>query len=291
MKKFLQLFGLITGLLIFNSCSESDPANVYGWDDPNDISGPRILKKVVTNGVDEELYELNQGKLFQVKRNKYDGNTAVEQQTIYVFYLGNRISKIEVNGTYPGTTTSGRFDLTPNYNQTSGKIVSLMSDFYTGTTHKKHAITTYVYDADGKLAGALTKTATIDPSSPTNYIYPDYRKDYLKFDGNNVTEIESIDEVVNVTTGVIESSESKKYEFSNYDWRMNPYTGISDNYLMIMATLFPEMYAHFSDNNAAKLKFTKGTDPVVETNFTYKYDTHNYITSNGFQKFLYQSKP
>ncbi len=290
MKKFLQLFGLITGLLIFNSCSESDPANVYGWDDPNDISGPRMLKKVVTNGVDEEQYEINQGKLFQIKRSKYDGNTQIEQQTIYIFYLGNRISKIEVNGTYPGTTTIGRFDLIPNYQPSTGKLVSLMRDFYVGSTHTEHAISIFVHDADGKLTGIQTQKTT-DLASAPNYVYPNLRKDHLQFDGNNVTEIQSIDEVINVTTGVAESSDSTKYEYSNFDWRINPYTSIPENYLLIMGTLFPEMYARMSDNNAAKLKFKKGTDPVVETTFTYKYDTHNYITSNGFQKYFYQSKP
>jgi hypothetical protein len=51
------------------------------------------------------------------------------------------------------------------------------------------------------------------------------------------------------------------------------------------------MYVYMSNNNAGKMKFTAGTATPVETNFTYKFDTHNYPVSNGFRSYLYQPAP
>ena len=291
MKRILQFLSLCIGLIFLNSCAESDPAQVYGWDDPNDISGPRMVKKVMVNNQTVEQYAHNNGKLFKIDRFTYNGTAVEENQAIYVYYLGDKISKLEINGTVPGGATSGRSVLIPHYDNATGRMVSLMSDFYVGNTHTNHAISIFNYDGAGRIINAYKKIASVNPATPNIYVYPDTVTDAITYDGVNVAKIESSKNVVDTTTGVILSSVKNTYEYSNFDWRNNPYLGIADNYLVSVSSVFPDMYAYMSDNNAGKLKFTAGTAAPVETNFTYKFDTHNYPVSDGFRSYLYQPAP
>src|SRR5690606_13321786 len=291
MKRLLQFFSLIIGLAVFNSCAESDPAAVYGFEDPNDISGPRMIKKVLNESGMLEHYEPNQGKLFKVTRNTYSGTAAQENQNIVLYYLGSRISKMEVIGTVPGGTTSGRYILIPNYDNTTGRMVSLMNDFYVGTTHKNHSISIFQYDGAGRVTKAYKKTAAVNPATPNIYVYPNTVTDAITYDGPNVAKVESSKNVLDISSGVILSTVKNTYEYVNYDWRNNPYLGISDNYIINIASIFPDMYSYMSDNNPAKMKFTSGSLPMVETVYSYKFDTHNYPVSNGTKSYTYQPAP
>ncbi len=286
MKRILQFFSLIIGLAVFNSCAESDPAAVYGFEDPNDISGPRMIRKVVGNTDFMEEYSLNNGKLFKVDRL-----AGFENQTIYLHYLGNRISKMEIIATVPSGPGTGRHVLIPNYDNTTGRMVSLMNDFYVGNTHTNHSISIFNYDGAGRVINAYKKTAAVNPATPNVYVYPNTVTDAITYDGPNVAKVESSQNVVNINTGVITSSVKNTYEYVNYDWRNNPYLGISDNYIINIASVFPEMYAYMSDNNPAKMKFTSGPASMVETVYSYKFDTHNYPVTNGFRSFTYQPAP
>ena len=288
MKRILQFFSLIIGLAVFNSCAESDPAAVYGFEDPNDISGPRMIKNVLDNNRTVESYELDKGNLFRVLRNTFIGAAEQENQSIIVYYLGNRISKMEITGTIPGGSTGGKFVLIPNYDNTTGRMVSLMNDFYVGNTHTNHSISIFNYDGTGRVINAYKKTAAVNPATPNVYVYPNTVADAITYDGPNVAKVESSKNVLDISTGVITSTVKNTYEYVNYDWRNNPYLGISDNYIINIANVLPEMYAYMSDNNPAKLKFTSGSAPMVETVYSYKFDTHNYPVTNGFRSFTYQ---
>ncbi|QFG52213.1 hypothetical protein [Chryseobacterium sp.] len=291
MKRILQFFSLIIGLAVFNSCAESDPAAVYGFEDPNDISGPRMIRKVSDNNRTVEEYEPNNGKLFKVVRNAYTGTALQENQSIILYYLGNRISKMEIITTVPSGPGTGRHVLIPNYDNTTGRMVSLMNDFYVGNTHTNHSISIFNYDGTGRVINAYKKTAAVNPATPNVYVYPNTVTDAITYDGPNVAKVESSKNVLDINTGVITSSVKNTYEYVNYDWRNNPYLGISDNYIINIASVFPEMYAYMSDNNPAKLKFTSGSAPMVETVYSYKFDTHNYPVTNGFRSFTYQPAP
>lgn len=290
MKRLLQFFSLIIGLAVFNSCAESDPAAVYGFEDPNDISGPRILRKAFADNSTLEDYSLNNGKLFKIDRVAQAGAT-VEDQTIYVYYLGNRISKMEMTGTIPGGTTGGKYVLVPNYDNATGKMVSLMNDFYVGNTHTNHSISIFEYDGAGRVTKAYKKTAAVNPATPNIYVYPNTVTDAITYDGPNVAKVESSKNVLDISSGVILSTVKNTYEYVNYDWRNNPYLGISDNYIINIASIFPDMYSYMSDNNPAKMKFTSGSLPMVETVYSYKFDTHNYPVSNGTKSYTYQPAP
>lgn len=290
MKRLLQFFSLIIGLAVFNSCAESDPAAVYGFEDPNDISGPRILRKAFADNSTLEDYSLNNGKLFKIDRVAQAGAT-VEDQTIYVYYLGNRISKMEMIGTVPGGTTGGKYVLIPNYDNATGRMVSLMNDFYVGNTHTNHSISIFEYDGAGRVTKAYKKTAAVNPATPNIYVYPNTVTDAITYDGPNVAKVESSKNVLDISSGVILSTVKNTYEYVNYDWRNNPYLGISDNYIINIASIFPDMYSYMSDNNPAKMKFTSGSLPMVETVYSYKFDTHNYPVSNGTKSYTYQPAP
>ncbi|MBA5246857.1 hypothetical protein H1R16_08710 [Marnyiella aurantia] len=290
MKRLLQFFSLIIGLAVFNSCAESDPAAVYGFEDPNDISGPRILRKAFADNSTLEDYSLNNGKLFKIDRVAQAGAT-VENQTIYVYYLGNRISKMEMIGTVPGGTTGGKYVLIPNYDNATGRMVSLMNDFYVGNTHTNHSISIFEYDGAGRVTKAYKKTAAVNPATPNIYVYPNTVTDAITYDGPNVAKVESSKNVLDISSGVILSTVKNTYEYVNYDWRNNPYLGISDNYIINIASIFPDMYSYMSDNNPAKMKFTSGSLPMVETVYSYKFDTHNYPVSNGTKSYTYQPAP
>ena len=289
MKRLLQFFSLIIGLAVFNSCAESDPAAVYGFEDPNDISGPRILRKAFAGNSTLEDYSLNNGKLFKIDRVAQAGAT-VENQTIYVYYLGNRISKMEMIGTVPGGTTGGKYVLIPNYDNATGRMVSLMNDFYVGNTHTNHSISIFEYDGAGRGTKAYKKTA-VNAATPNIYVYPNTVTDAITYDGPNVAKVESSKNVLDISSGVILSTVKNTYEYVNYDWRNNPYLGISDNYIINIASIFPDMYSYMSDNNPAKMKFTSGSLPMVETVYSYKFDTHNYPVSNGTKSYTYQPAP
>ncbi len=290
MKKILHLLSFLFVLVVV-SCRTNDPAQIFGWDDPEDISGPRMLKKVIVNNQTEEEYFPNSGNLFKVERKIYNSSSIQESQTIYLSYLGTKLSQVEVNGNIPGNTSSaGRAVLTPNYD-VAGKMVSLMNDYFEGTVHKKHSITIYNYNAAGKMVNAYQKTATVNPSTPNVYVYPNITNDFITYDGSNVVKVESSKQVVNLQTGLIQSEVKTTFDYSGYDWRINPYTTIQDNYLTIMASVFPDMYANLSENNAGKLKLKVGTAAATETVYNYKFDTHNYPTTNGYRAFKYQPAP
>jgi len=292
MKKVLQLLSLIIVAFVIHSCRDSDPATVYGWDNPEDISGPRIIKRVHSDNKTLESYQLNGSSLFKVERFVYDGSATEENQTVYVFYLGNRISKIEVTGTYAGSAVGGRHVLTPNYDNATGTMVSLMDDFYaSGSVHTFHSISVFQYDAEGRIIQSFKKTAPVNPATPNVYVYGNTVMNLITHDGPNVTKIQSSDNIVNPTTGVVQSSVQHTYTYDNYDWRNNPYKRVSDNYLIMMSSLFPQMYSYMSDNNPAKLTVKKDADPAVVTQYQYKFDTHNYPTTDGFRNFSYQPAP
>lgn len=290
MKKVLSLFSILFILLAFNSCEKGDPAYIYGWDDPADISGPRMLSKVIANNQTVEEYTPNVGNLWRIVRNVYNGSSIQDHQTIYLTYLGNKLTQAEVNGNIPGNTNSGRAVLTPNYN-TAGRLVSLMNDYYEGNNHKKHSITVYLYDNVGRVINAYQKTATVNPATPNVYVYPNIVNDVITYDGNNVAKVESNKMVIDPSTGLIQSEMKTTYTYSGFDWRINPYTTILDNYQIIISSIFPEMYVNLSDNNPGKLKLEVGSAAAVESTYSYSYDTHNYPTNNGFRKFTYQPAP
>ena len=290
MKKILHLFGIVLLFFLAGSCSENNPAYIFGWDDPEDISGPRMLKNVIMNNQTEEAYFPNAGNLHRVERKIFNGNTAAGSQTVYLSFLGTKLSKVEVNGSIPGNTSSGKSVLTPNYNE-SGKLVSLMNDYYEGSIHKKHSVTVYNYNEAGKIIHAYQKTADVNPATPNIYVYPNVVIDAITYEGNNVTKVISSKQVINLQSGTIESDVKTTYEYSNFDWRKNPYTTIVDHYLVAMGSLYPEMYVQLSDNNAGKMKIKTGSEPATETIFNNIYDTHNYLKSNGFKAYKYQPAP
>lgn len=290
MKRLLQLLSIVLSIAFINSCKEPDPATVYGWDDPNDFSGPRMIKKVLANNQTVEEYAPNLGKLFKVNRTTYDGTAIKEYQNIYLFYLGSKITKIEVNGYITTDNITGTAVLIPNYDAT-GRMVSLMNDFYVGSTHKKHSITVFNYDTSGKVINAYQKTASVNPATPNIYVYPDITNDIITYNGNNLEKVETTKMVVNTSSGIIQSSETVAREYSKFDSKINPYTTIPDNYIVSVSTLFTDMYAYLSENNPEKYVYTNATNVSTETLYTNKYDTHNFIINNGFRNFYYQPAP
>lgn len=283
MKKFVYLLSVVVVSFVINSCSTSDPEEVYG-STYQDFPGPRYLFKMEDNFLLKEEYTANSGVVNRIDEYDYDGTIMSEHHRFTVEQSGGKISSLEYFD--DSSDSNKKIKYVPTHDG-SGKMVSYVKDAYTGTQHDLHGLGEITYDLTGRITKIFEKTAVV--TTPNVYNYTISTESNIVYNGeSNIAKVSHITKNYNSSNQVI-STYTDVYEYPTFDEKLNPYLVVPKDYNILYATFHPEAVVRLSPNNPKSMKFSNAFLPAPqETMYSYTYDQQGYVITNGTQRFLYK---
>lgn len=241
------------------------------------ITGPRILSKINNGTKDLEEYITNGGALSQAfTRDAASNNTT----TSTVTYSGDKITQIKIQDNVSPHVTDNTYALT----YTSGKLTGFTMD-QTILGSVNHSDFTVYYDANGQLYRIEEKKKLGGSTSYSHY----YETKYT-FSASNIVKTDYTGMLMSGGNPDPSSSSTTTYFYDNYDSKINPYTTLPKEYLIVslMATTQLNSYL-LSSNNAGKVTIQSPVGPSISYPKLYSYDSQNYpVTDQGALKYIYK---
>lgn len=242
------------------------------------ITGPRILSKVNNGTKDLEEYVTNGGALSQVfVRDAASSNTL----TSTVTYSGTTISQIKIQDNVTPHVTDNTYALT----YTSGKLSAFTMD-QTIMGLANHSDFTVYYDANGALYRIVEKKKMAGSTSYTHYTELKFT-----FSTNNIVKADYTTMLMSGGTPTASTASTTSYLYENYDAKINPYTTLPREYLMVSSTMTQMNSYLLSSNNVGKVTIQNPAGAAISYPKGYLYDSQNYPVSDQSQTIKYIYKP
>lgn len=266
------------GFVVSCDNTTEDPPNQNKNTAANTITGPRILYKVSSATKDLEEYVTNGGALSQVFiRDAGSSNTL----TSTVTYSGTMISQIKIQDNVSPHVTDNTYSLT----YAGGKLSSFTMD-QTTMGFANHSDFTVYYDANGVLYRIVEKKKMAGSTSYTHYTELKFT-----FSTNNIVKADYTTMLMSGGNPTPSTASTTTYLYENYDNKVNPYTTLPKEYLMISSTMTQLNSYLLSSNNAGKVTVQSPGGTVVSYPKGYLYDSQNYPVSDQGQTIKYTYKP
>lgn len=290
MRRISTFFSLILGVMAWQSCAE-DTRDKPELPNPSDFDGPRLISTVkTTSGTLIGQYTLKAGLLTKVSRTIYEGMMNKGAQSIDISYNGTTITQITVAGYLPGYAANWTAKIKPTYDPGTGQITSVYTEFLDGTTVKAKESTAVEYDGQGMPKRLYKLYSTPSATNPT--LFQNVRQTYddITYTDGNLSVVDELQNTMN-STGAITASTTFKTTYGRYDFRVNPYRSLPQNYKLLLSVISPADLSFYSQNNAQQKSEVLNFGTPVVTNYQFQYDSHDYPVRDQFQTYTYQLVP
>ncbi|WP_294215687.1 hypothetical protein [uncultured Chryseobacterium sp.] len=285
---FLRIFAILT-LGLFISCDNTtdDPPNQNkntsssssSSSGGNSITGPRILEKVNMGNTTVEEYSSTSGVLYQAVIRDNSSSDAI---TATLTYNNNKVAKIKYTDNKPTHIIDHTYLIT----YTNGKITSMTLDNPTFNINN-HSDFSIFYDSNGQLYRIVEKKKMGGSSVYTHYI-----EDKFTFASTNVAKVEHTTMLMDNNAPDTTTASTIVYAYDSYDSKINPYTTLPKEYLMVTGVLMAQVnFYMLSSNNVGNITIQSPIGPAIPVPKTYLYDAQNYPVSDQTQsvKYLYKA--
>jgi hypothetical protein len=276
---FLTFAALALGFVMSCDNTTDDPPNQDKTTPPTStITGPRILSKVNngTKDLEEYITTIN-GALSQAfTRDAGSTNT----MTSTVTYSGSKISQIKIQDNVTPHVTDNTYVLT----YTSGKLSSFTMD-QTILGFANHSDFTVYYDANGELYRVEEKKKLGGSPSYSHY----YEAKYT-FSASNIVKTDYTGMLMSGGNPDTSTASTTSYLYENYDSKINPYTTLPKEYLIISLASTTQLNSYLlSTNNVGKVTIQSPVGPPISYPKLYSYDSANYpISDQGMLHYIYK---
>ncbi len=273
MKRIQSIFGILATLLVIFSCVPNDPAAIYGLNsnnpnNPNSITGPRIITKIDSANITKTEYVSSNSGILQLVKQYNDADDVI------TYGNNQKISTITFNEQLPNKTKLSLY-----YDSTGRVTSSKQENFINNTTLHSTVISTLSYNSNNKLTSVVKKMMFNLISNQFSH----YTLVEITYNGENVTKIkDSNGLIVNGVMDPVDPNMITTYTISDFDNKINPMTTLPKEFLIGCGLAGSLAFAQLSYNNFLKTTILPSPTmtPIIHQSSGLNYDPQNYPISD-----------